>query len=126
MLVSQSPELWLTKAIAITFWYCAYHDIIRGGQHVWEIERMHQGYGPVVRIMPDVLHVNNPSFVDILYAQSPSQRRERGQTVLNMFTEHLSVLPTRDHDLHRRRRAILSRFFSQQGVSCEVRGAREK
>lgn len=67
--------------------------------------------------MPNVLHVNDPSFVDILYAaQSPSQKRERGQTVLNFFQEHLSVLPTRDHDLHRRRRAILSRFFSQQRV----------
>ena len=78
---------------------------------------MHQKYGPIVRIMPNVLHVNDPSFVDILYApQSPSQKRERGQTVLNFFQEHFSVLPTRDHDLHRRRRAILSRFFSQQRV----------
>ena len=102
---------------AITSWYCAYHDIIGGGQYVWVVERMHQKYGPVVRIMPNVLHVNDPSFVDILYAaQSPSQKRERGQTVLNFFQEHLSVLPTRDHDLHRRRRAILSRFFSQQRV----------
>ena len=77
---------------------------------------MHQKYGPVVRIMPNVLHVNDPSFVDTLYPQSPLQRRERGQTVLNFFQEHFSVLPTRDHDLHRRRRAILSRFFSQQRV----------
>ncbi|GAB7323787.1 hypothetical protein MBLNU13_g07242t1 [Cladosporium sp. NU13] len=105
------------KIAAITSWYCAYHDIIGGGQYVWVVERMHQKYGPVVRIMPNVLHVNDPSFVDILYAaQSPSQKRERGQTVLNFFQEHLSVLPTRDHDLHRRRRAILSRFFSQQRV----------
>jgi cytochrome P450 len=77
---------------------------------------MHQHYGPVVRIMPNILHVNDPSFVDILYTQSPLQKRERGQTVLNMFTDHLSMLPTRDHDLHRRRRAILGRFFSQQRV----------
>ena len=78
---------------------------------------MHQKYGPIVRISPNVLHVNDPSFVDILYAaQSPLQKRERGQTTLNFFQEHLSVLPTRDHDLHRRRRAILSRFFSQQRV----------
>lgn len=77
---------------------------------------MHQQYGPIVRIMPNVLHVNDPSFVDTLYSQSPLQKRERGQTVLNLFHKHLSVLPTRDHDLHRRRRTILSRFFSQQRV----------
>ncbi|KAJ4377178.1 hypothetical protein N0V83_000001 [Neocucurbitaria cava] len=43
-------------------------------------------------------------------------RRERAQTVLNLFHEHLSVLPTRDHQLHRQRRSVLSRFFSQQNV----------
>lgn len=104
------------KIAALTSWYCAYHDIIRGGQYVWVIEEMHRQYGPIVRTMPNVLHVNDPSFIDQLYAQSPHQRRERAQTVLNLFHKHLSVLPTRDHNLHRRRRAVLSRFFSQQNV----------
>ena len=66
--------------------------------------------------MPNVLHVNDPSFIDELYAQSPDRRRERADTVLNLFHEHFSVLPTRDHELHGRRRAILSRFFSAQNV----------
>ncbi|KAM5343964.1 hypothetical protein ACJ41O_012501 [Fusarium nematophilum] len=66
--------------------------------------------------MPNVLHVNDPSFIDLLYSQSPNLRRDRAQTVLNFFVEHMSVLPTRDHFLHRRRRAVLSRFFSQQNV----------
>ncbi|KAH7136336.1 cytochrome P450 [Dactylonectria macrodidyma] len=104
------------RIAALTSWYCAYHDLIRGGQYIWVIEEMHRQYGPIVRTMPNVLHVNDPSFIDQLYAQSPNSRRERAQTVLNLFHEHLSVLPTRDHDLHRRRRAVLSRFFSQQNV----------
>lgn len=77
---------------------------------------MHQKYGPVVRIMPNVVHVNDPSFIEQLYPQSPHKRRERAQTFLNLFSEHLSVLPTKDHQLHRQRRAVLSRFFSQQNV----------
>lgn len=77
---------------------------------------MHHTYGPIVRIGPDVLHVNDPKFIEQLYPQSPLICRERAQTVLNMFAEHLSVLPTRDHHLHRQRRAVLSRFFSQQNV----------
>ncbi|KAF7561089.1 hypothetical protein G7046_g3049 [Stylonectria norvegica] len=104
------------KLAALTSWYCAYHDIIRGGQYIWVVEEMHRKYGPIVRIRPDVLHVNDPSFIDKLYTQSPHLRRERAQTVLNFFHEHMSVLPTRDHDLHRRRRAVISRFFSQQNV----------
>ncbi|KAF4984489.1 hypothetical protein FZEAL_337 [Fusarium zealandicum] len=89
---------------------------VRGGQYVWVIEEMHRKYGPIVRTMPNVLHVNDPSFIDQLYSQSPNLRRERAQTVLNLFHQHMSVLPTRDHSLHRRRRAVLSRFFSQQNV----------
>lgn len=77
---------------------------------------MHRKYGPIVRIMPDVVHVNDPGFIEQLYPQSPHMRRERAQTVVNLFLEHLSVLPTRDHNLHRQRRAVLSRFFSQQNV----------
>ncbi|KAF1931945.1 cytochrome P450 [Didymella exigua CBS 183.55] len=104
------------KIAALTSWYCAYHDLVRGGQYVWVVEDLHRRYGPIVRIRPDVLHVNDPSFLDTLYPQSPNVRRERAQTVLNLFHEHLSVLPTRDHHLHRQRRAVLSRFFSQQNV----------
>lgn len=77
---------------------------------------MHREYGPVVRIMPDVLHVHDPSFIDKLYSQSPKQRHERAYTVLNFFHTHKSVLPTGDHELHRRRRAVLSPFFSRQNV----------
>lgn len=77
---------------------------------------MHRQYGPVVRVQPNVLHVNEPSFVDKLYSQSPMLRRERGDTVMNFFIEQKSVLSTRDHDLHRRRRAVISKFFSQQNV----------
>lgn len=77
---------------------------------------MHRRYGPIVRIRPNVVHVNDPSFIGQLYPQSPHLRRERAQTVLNLFAEHLSVLPTKDHQLHRQRRAVLSRFFSQQNV----------
>ncbi|OAL53530.1 cytochrome P450 [Pyrenochaeta sp. DS3sAY3a] len=104
------------KLAALTSWYCAYHDVIRGGQYIWVVEDMHRKYGPIVRIMPDVVHVNDPGFIEQLYPQSPHMRRERAQTVLNLFLEHLSVLPTRDHNLHRQRRAVLSRFFSQQNV----------
>ncbi|CAK7235054.1 hypothetical protein SBRCBS47491_009159 [Sporothrix bragantina] len=104
------------RLAALTTWYCAYYDVYLGGQYLWAIRDMHAQYGPVVRIMPDVVHVNDPAFVDKLYTQSPRIRRERAPTVLKLFAKHFSMLPTRDHDLHRRRRAVLSRFFSHQNV----------
>jgi hypothetical protein len=66
--------------------------------------------------MPGVVHVNDPAFIEKLYTLAPNVRRERGWPVLNMFGNDKAMLPTRDHDLHRRRRAVISRYFSQQNV----------
>lgn len=96
--------------------YCCYHDLILGGQYIWKIKALHEEYGPIVRTMPDVVHVNDPSFIDVLYTQSPQRVRERADTVLNMFVTKLATLPTKGHDLHRKRRSLISKFFSQTKV----------
>lgn len=106
----------LTHCPALTSWYCAYYDIVLGGQFIWKVKALHEEYGPVVRTMPGVVHVNDPAFIDKLYTQSPQRVRERAPTVLNMFTTHLATLPTRDHNLHRQRRSLISKFFSQGRV----------
>ena len=72
--------------------------------------------GPIVRVRPDALHINDPNFIDKLYSQSPKQRRERYWTVLQNIQAPGSILATKDHDLHRRRRAVLNPYFSQQNV----------
>lgn len=33
------------KLAALTFWYEFYFDVIKGGQYIWEIEKMHDKYG---------------------------------------------------------------------------------
>lgn len=77
---------------------------------------MHRKYGPIVRVRPDTVHVNDPAFIEQLYSQSPKLRRERYKTVLNMLQSQGSILGTADHDMHRRRRAVLNPFFSQGNV----------
>ncbi|KAI0019377.1 cytochrome P450 [Xylariomycetidae sp. FL0641] len=104
------------KIAALTSWYNGYHDLVRGGQYIWVVEEMHRKYGPIVRIRPDALHVNDPDFVETLYTQSPKQRRERYWTVLQTMQASGSILGTKDHDLHRRRRAVLNPYFSLQNV----------
>ncbi|KAI8633691.1 cytochrome P450 [Xylariaceae sp. FL1651] len=100
----------------LTSWYSAYHDLVRGGQYVWVVEEMHKKYGPVVRLRPDALHVNDPSFVDKLYSQSPKHRRERYWTVTQNIQAPGSMIASQDHDLHRSRRAVLNPYFSLQNV----------
>ncbi|KAI1814019.1 cytochrome P450 [Poronia punctata] len=104
------------KLAALTTWYHAYHDLVRGGQYVWVVEEMHKKYGPVVRVRPDTLHANDPSLMDKLYPLSLKQRRERYWTVYQTFQAPGSMFSARDHHLHRRRRAVLNPFFSMQNV----------
>ncbi|KAH7026136.1 cytochrome P450 [Microdochium trichocladiopsis] len=106
------------KIAALTSLYNAYHDLFAngGGHYIWVVEDMHRRYGPIVRIRPDVVHVNDPAFIEQLYSQSPRVRRERYATVLGMAQNPGSILGTKDHDMHRRRRAVLNPLFSQANV----------
>lgn len=72
--------------------------------------------GPIVRIRPDVLHVNDPVFMDQLYPRNPASRREKYKTTLNVIQADTSTLGTKDHHLHRKRRAVVSPFFSMANV----------
>ncbi|PYI02043.1 cytochrome P450 [Aspergillus sclerotiicarbonarius CBS 121057] len=100
---------------AATSLFHFYHDVIRDGQYIWVVRQMHEKYGPVVRIRPDAIHVNDPQAIDAVFGTVGS-RRNKAQGTLNGYMAYGSVLGTEGHDLHRRRRAALSPFFSKQSV----------
>ncbi|MCJ1326887.1 hypothetical protein MMC10_003553 [Thelotrema lepadinum] len=99
-----------------TRWYESYFELVvpPGGQFMFEINRMHEKYGSIVRIGPNEVHVNDPDFRDTLYAQG--SRREKVPYMVDLFATPLSVFGTEKHDLHRSRRNVLIRFFSRQTV----------
>ncbi|KAJ9197384.1 hypothetical protein DTO164E3_5817 [Paecilomyces variotii] len=102
------------KIAAVTWLYEFYHDAIRGGQYVWEIEKMHLRYGPIIRINPEELHVSDPDFYSILY----SQQQKRNKTIIysKQFGTPDAAIGTVEHHVHRMRRAALNPFFSKAGV----------
>jgi cytochrome P450 len=74
--------------------------------------------GPLVRIGPNELHCNDPSFIDEIYASSGRKRDKQAH--------YLSALvgPARqtsfgaiEHDLHRIRRNALNKFFSRAQIT---------
>ncbi|OJJ50966.1 hypothetical protein ASPZODRAFT_56920 [Penicilliopsis zonata CBS 506.65] len=103
------------KIAAATSLYHFYHDVIRDGQYVWVVRDMHKQYGPVVRIRPDEIHVNDPNAIDAVLG-TIGKRRNKYKVTLNGYMAYGSVLGTESHDLHRHRRAALNPFFSKQSV----------
>ncbi|KAF2425829.1 hypothetical protein EJ08DRAFT_551342, partial [Tothia fuscella] len=55
------------KFTAIKTWYEGYYDVIKSkGRFIWELARLHEQYGPIVRIGPNELHIKDPSYYNTL------------------------------------------------------------
>lgn len=104
------------RIAALTVWYEFYFDGIKKGRYTFEIKRMHDKYGPIVRISPDELHINDPSFIDELYAGGGKKRDKYGY-FSSQFGIPDSVFGTAEHGLHRLRRGALNQFFSKASVT---------
>ncbi|KAL4872418.1 hypothetical protein BDV12DRAFT_183083 [Aspergillus spectabilis] len=103
------------RIAAVTFWYEFYYDVVRRGQYFREIENMHQRYGPVVRINPFELHVQDPDFYPVLYT-GPTRRRHKWPWAARMFGNNTSAFSTVAHDHHRIRRSALNPLFSRTAI----------
>lgn len=70
--------------------------------------------GPIIRITPYELHVDDPEFYDTLY--SLTDRREKWNWIQARFDVPDAFISTPSHDLHRMRRAPLQSMFSKQKI----------
>ncbi|KAL8831387.1 MAG: hypothetical protein Q9170_005322 [Blastenia crenularia] len=99
------------KLAALTLWYEFYHDLLRKGQYIWVIGKMHAKYGPIVRISPNEVHIADKDFYDTLFGSTLKLDKDPW-----LSNEHPSTMGTSPHELHRIRRAVLNPFFSTQKV----------
>lgn len=74
---------------------------------------MHEKYGPIVRINPEEIHIQDANFIDEIYA-GPGRKRDK-QTYFDPGSSE-SIFMTRDHELHRVRRAALAPYFSMTRI----------
>lgn len=72
--------------------------------------------GPIIRINPWELHVNDPEYYDTLYAGA-GKKRDKYLYYTEQFGNPESMIGTISHKLHRMRRAPLGRFFSKASVT---------
>ncbi|KOC14711.1 benzoate 4-monooxygenase cytochrome P450 [Aspergillus flavus AF70] len=103
------------KLGAISHLYEFYYDVIYNGSYLFKIEQLHQKYGPVVRINPRELHINDPYYYEQIYAGS-SRIREKDPRFIGVFTTPLPMVATVGHEHHRIRRGLLSSYFSRRAL----------
>ncbi|OSS47233.1 hypothetical protein B5807_10115 [Epicoccum nigrum] len=104
------------KLAAATGWYEFYFDFWKRGKYIFEIERMHEVYGPIVRVNPEELSIRDSTFYSELYVTGSQRRSEHYDAFASGIDFEGSHILTRDHDLHRWRRKPLEPFFSRVGV----------
>ena len=71
--------------------------------------------GPIVRTRPDVLHVNDPEYIDQIYGTA-GKRRHKYKIAVNGFATPNAALGSAHHDQHRSRRSALNPYFSKQSI----------
>ncbi|QSZ30010.1 hypothetical protein DSL72_004528 [Monilinia vaccinii-corymbosi] len=105
------------KLAALTLWYEFYFSVICDGQWIWEIKRMHEQYGPIIRINPYELHIDDLEYYNELYAGS-TKKREKYGWFTNSAGSPGSCFETLGHDLHRLRRNAINPFFSKRSITA--------
>lgn len=80
--------------------------------------------GPIVRIVPDELHIQDSQFFDTLYTKAG--RVDKYEWMVNRFSNHQSLFATPSADLHLKRRGALNPLFSRARISSFETVIREK
>ncbi|EFQ35390.1 cytochrome P450 [Colletotrichum graminicola M1.001] len=65
------------RLAALTYWYETYYEVYKGGQYFRMIDNMHGKYGPIVRITPNEVHFEDPTFNDVLYPSLGKRKIDR-------------------------------------------------
>jgi hypothetical protein len=87
------------KLAAATLWYEFYYDVIFQGRYIFKIKDLHQKYGmrrpmslnkwlieslgPIIRISPNELHIDQPDYYEKLYSQH--EPRDKSEYYLSQF-----------------------------------------
>ncbi|KIW16416.1 hypothetical protein PV08_06468 [Exophiala spinifera] len=99
----------------LTYWYEFYYDVVLSGQYIWKIRSMHEQYGPILRINPEEVHIQDADYYDQVYA-GPTHKRNKWTFFTNSSGLPQSAFGTPDHNLHRMRRGAMNPYFSTAKV----------
>ena len=84
------------------------------GNRTSTIHRLHQKYGPSVRIGPQEVSYSNPQMIKELYGQQTAFMKAPIYDILSL--KPLGIFSMRDKTDHSQRRRLLSHAFSQSNL----------
>ncbi|KAL9079238.1 MAG: hypothetical protein Q9157_001856 [Trypethelium eluteriae] len=99
----------------VTYWYETYYEIVKPARYSWKVGELHEQYGPIIRINPSELHINDPDYYDTIYT-SARHRVDKPPKSADSFGPVPATFGTGEHELHRIRRAPLNKHFSKKSV----------
>ncbi|RMZ91259.1 hypothetical protein DV736_g1486, partial [Chaetothyriales sp. CBS 134916] len=102
------------KLAAVTSAYEFYYDCILIGKLYFKINKLHDKYGPIVRISPREVHIRDPDFFDKVY--NVTNKFSKDTFFYRFLDSNEGALATETAELHRIRRKPMNRFFSTEAI----------
>ena len=103
------------KLAVATRLYEFHYDSTMHGRYWTKIQEMHNKLGPIVRINPNEVHINDPEFYHKLYNFDPAWSKSPAMVALSM---HRNIEMTLESGLHKKRRAPFEEFFSRKEITA--------
>ncbi len=94
------------RLAALTGWYEAYFELFHrriGGQFTFHIQELHGKYGPIVRINPYEVHIDDPNFFSVVYTSKEGY--DKPEHLKWRFGSPNALFSTPEHRIHKMRRA---------------------
>ncbi|EGD97356.1 benzoate 4-monooxygenase cytochrome P450 [Trichophyton tonsurans CBS 112818] len=105
------PGPFLARA---THLYSFYFNGILDGKLYLQVDKLHEAYGPVIRITPDEVHLSNPENYDKIYHVGTPYNKSA--PFYDAFGVDKATFTTADNNIHRMKRAAFNPFFSRKRV----------
>ncbi|KAF8656419.1 hypothetical protein AX16_002563 [Volvariella volvacea WC 439] len=104
------------RLAALTDLYWIYYDLVRDGERIEALKRLHEKYGSVVRIGPNELHFNDPRAFEDIYVRN-GHKFPKEAAFYNAFLEQESSFGYLNAREAKARKDVLRPLFSRQAIS---------
>ncbi|KZL77279.1 cytochrome p450 [Colletotrichum incanum] len=105
------------KIAAVTHLYEIAWDYFGKGAYLYEIERLHRKYGPIIRVNPEEISIHDPTYYNTVYVGGSVRRTNAYAHFGDGMDFNGSHGMTVNHDHHRLRRKPMEPFFSKIGIT---------